>query len=30
MPIPGIGWFACCKDTEGNQFGIMQSDTSAA
>ena len=21
-PIPGIGWFAYCKDTEGNVFGI--------
>jgi len=30
MPIPGVGWFAYCKDTEGNQFGIMQSDESAA
>jgi hypothetical protein len=30
MPIPGVGWFAYCKDTEGNQFGIMQSDPSAA
>ncbi len=26
MPIPGIGWLAYCKDTEGNTFGIMQSD----
>ena len=29
MPIPGSGWFAYCVDTEGNQFGIMQSDASA-
>lgn len=29
MPIPGIGWLAYCKDTEGNTFGIMQSDESA-
>ncbi len=28
-PIPGIGWFATCKDTEGNFFGIMQSDPNA-
>jgi predicted enzyme related to lactoylglutathione lyase len=28
-PIPGIGWFANCQDTEGNIFGIMQSDPSA-
>ncbi|HVP06494.1 MAG TPA: VOC family protein [Candidatus Acidoferrum sp.] len=24
--IPGIGWFAYCKDTEGNVFGIIQPD----
>lgn len=29
MAIPGIGWLAYCRDTEGNQFGIMQSDMSA-
>jgi predicted enzyme related to lactoylglutathione lyase len=29
MPIQGVGWFAYCKDTEGNQFGVMQSDESA-
>jgi predicted enzyme related to lactoylglutathione lyase len=28
-PIPGIGWFALCKDTEGNIFGLMQDDKSA-
>ena len=22
--IPGVGWFAGAKDTEGNRFGIMQ------
>jgi predicted enzyme related to lactoylglutathione lyase len=27
--IPGVGWLAYCKDTEGNTFGIMQEDTSA-
>ena len=27
--IPGVGWFATCKDTEGNEFGLMQSDQSA-
>jgi len=27
-PIPGVGYFAYCKDTEGNMFGIMQSDKS--
>lgn len=27
--IPGIGYFAYCEDTEGNMFGVMQSDVSA-
>jgi predicted enzyme related to lactoylglutathione lyase len=27
-PIPGVGYFAYCKDTEGNMFGIMQPDES--
>lgn len=22
--IPGVGWLAYCKDTEGNTFGIIQ------
>jgi predicted enzyme related to lactoylglutathione lyase len=22
--IPGVGWFAGAKDTEGNRFGLMQ------
>jgi len=26
MPIPGVGWLAYCKDTEGNIFGLMQAD----
>ena len=29
MPIPGIGWLAYMKDTEGNVFGMMQPDPSA-
>ena len=29
MPIPGVGWLAYCKDTEGNIFGLMQSDPNA-
>jgi predicted enzyme related to lactoylglutathione lyase len=29
MPIPTIGWFATCKDPEGNIFGIMESDPKA-
>lgn len=27
--IPGIGYHAYCRDTEGNIFGIMQSDPGA-
>jgi hypothetical protein len=30
MPVPGIGWLAYCKDPDGNIFGIMQTDPSAA
>jgi uncharacterized protein len=30
MPIPGVGWLLYCKDTEGNIFGMMQSDPKAA
>jgi predicted enzyme related to lactoylglutathione lyase len=30
MPIPGMGWLAYVKDTEGNIFGMMQSDPAAA
>jgi hypothetical protein len=29
MPIPGMGWLAYFKDTEGNIFGVMQPDTTA-
>ncbi len=29
MPIPGVGYFAVCQDTEGNPFGIMQDDPTA-
>lgn len=28
QPIPGIGWFAHCKDTEGTTFSLFQSDES--
>ena len=27
--IPGVGYFAYCQDTEGNAFGVLQSDESA-
>jgi predicted enzyme related to lactoylglutathione lyase len=26
QPIPTIGWFARCQDTEGNSFSLFQSD----
>jgi predicted enzyme related to lactoylglutathione lyase len=27
--IPGVGWFARCRDTEGNPFSLFQTDESA-
>lgn len=30
MAVPGVGWMAYIKDTEGNIFGLMESDTNAA
>jgi uncharacterized protein len=30
MPVPGMGWFATCKDTDGNDFGLWQTDPSAS
>jgi uncharacterized protein len=29
QPVPTMGWFAHCKDTEGTNFGLWQSDESA-
>lgn len=29
MAVPGVGWLAYFKDTEGNIFGIMQNDPNA-
>jgi hypothetical protein len=29
-PVPGQGYFAYCKDTEGNIFGIFEADPAAA
>jgi uncharacterized protein len=29
-PIPGMGYFATCLDTEGNKFGLFTSDPSAS
>ncbi|MCP9485944.1 MAG: hypothetical protein MSC30_08785 [Gaiellaceae bacterium MAG52_C11] len=28
-PVPGMGWFAICKDPHGNDFGLWQNDDSA-
>jgi uncharacterized protein len=28
-PIPTVGYFAYCEDTEGNVFGVMQADPNA-
>jgi uncharacterized protein len=30
MPVPGMGWFSICKDTEGNEFGLWQNDPNAS
>ena len=30
MPIPTMGWLGYVKDTEGNIFGMMQPDPTAA
>ena len=27
--VPGVGWFAYCRDTEGNVFGIFKDDPKA-
>jgi predicted enzyme related to lactoylglutathione lyase len=29
QPIPGIGWWSDCTDTEGNSFSLYQGDESA-
>lgn len=28
-PVPEVGWYGHCVDTEGNPFGLFQSDPSA-
>jgi predicted enzyme related to lactoylglutathione lyase len=28
-PVPGHGWFASCRDTEGNRFSLWQGDEAA-
>ena len=30
MAVPGVGWLAYVKDSEGNIFGMMQEDRAAA
>ncbi len=30
QPIPRVGWWADCKDTEGNSFGLFESDESVS
>ena len=29
MAVPGVGWLAYAKDTEGNIFGVLQPDPTA-
>ena len=29
MAVPTVGWLVYCKDTEGNIFGMIQSDANA-
>ena len=28
-PIPGMGWFGVCEDTEGNRIGVFTTDPKA-
>jgi uncharacterized protein len=30
MPIPQTGWLSTCKDAHGNEFGLWESDPTAA
>jgi predicted enzyme related to lactoylglutathione lyase len=27
-PVPGMGWFATCRDPHGNEFGLWLTDPS--
>ena len=29
-PVPTMGWFVTCTDSQGNEFGLWQNDASAA
>ena len=28
-PVPTMGWFATCRDTEGNKIGLFENDPNA-
>jgi predicted enzyme related to lactoylglutathione lyase len=30
MAVPSMGWFATCRDPQGNEFGLWQTDSSAS
>jgi predicted enzyme related to lactoylglutathione lyase len=30
LPVPGMGWFSVCKDNQGNEFGLWQTDPTAS
>ena len=30
MPVPTMGWFAACKDSEGNAIHLWQADSEAS
>ena len=30
QPVPNMGWFSTCRDPHGNEFGLWQTDPSAA
>ena len=30
QPVPSMGWFSTCTDTEGNTFGLWQTDSNAS
>jgi predicted enzyme related to lactoylglutathione lyase len=29
QPVPGMGWFVTCRDPQGNDFGLWQTDPNA-
>jgi uncharacterized protein len=29
MPVPNMGWFVTCRDPQGTEFGLWQTDPSA-